>query len=152
LLDRILKRRQSMTRECHSIVCNIIGKQFLLWANPDESDLNQTPDLVRFTVDHASRKVYVWDYTCAMHTDMSIHLGLEDPYSSPNFLKGASRRGPDGKYRMVESHFLQAFKSSHLTREERDVLGNLLEQDWSWVNKYMEVTKWLESYKEKMGI
>jgi hypothetical protein len=141
-----------MPRESHSTICNINGKQFLLWANPDESDLKQTPDLVRFTVDRACRKVYVWDYTCAMHTDMSIHLGLADPYSSPNFLKGVSRRGPDGKYRMVESHFLQAFKSSHLTEEERKVLRNLLRQDWSWVNQYMEVTAWLESYKERMGI
>jgi hypothetical protein len=152
LLDRILKRRQSMARESHSTECNINGKQFVLWANPDELDLKQAPDLVRFTVDLASREVYVWDYTCAMHTDMSIHLGLEDPYSSPNFLKGASRRGPDGKYCMVESHFLQGFKRSHLTSEERNVLESLLGQDWSWVNQYMEVTAWLESYKERMGI
>lgn len=141
-----------MAGESYSTVCNINGKQFHLWINPDESDLKQTPDLVRFTIDLAGRKVNVWDYTCAMHTDMSIHLGIEDPYSSPNFLKGASRRSPDGKYRMVESHFLQASKSSHLTREERNVLRNLLEQDWTWVNQYMEVTEWLESYTETLGI
>jgi hypothetical protein len=141
-----------MAAESNSAACNINGKQFLLWTNPDQSNLRQTPELVRFTVDGTSRKVYVWDYTCAMHTDMSLHLGLNDPYSSPNFLKGASRRGPDGKYRMVESHFLQAFKRSHLTTEERNVLTNLLEQDWSWVDRYMEVNGWLESYRRAMGI
>jgi hypothetical protein len=67
-------------------------------------------------------------------------------------LKGASRRGQDGKYRMVESHFLQAFKRSHLTKEERNILTNLLAQDWSWVDQYMEVTGWLETYWEAMGI
>lgn len=141
-----------MAEGSHSTECNINGKQFRLWTNPDESDLKQTPELVRFTVDLISRKVYVWDYTCAMHTDMSMRLGLQDPYSSPNFLKGASRRGQDGKYRMVESHFLQSFKRSRLTKDERNILRNLLEQDWSWVNSYMEVTGWLESYRKARGM
>ena len=136
----------------HSTPCNMNGKQFSLWTNPDASDLKQTPELVRFTVDRVSGKVYVWDYSCAMHTDMSSHLGLKDPYSAPNFLKGASRRGQDGKYRMVESHFLQSFKRGHLTKEERSILGNLLQEDWSWVNQYMEVTEWLESYQQAMEI
>ena len=141
-----------MQTESHSTKCNINGEQFLLWTNPDESDLRQTPQLVRFTVDGTSRNLYVWGYTCAMHTDMSMHLDLKDPYSSPNFLKGASRRGHDGKYRMVESHFLLAFKRSHLSTEERSILSNLLEQDWAWVDQYMEVTEWLESYRRAMGI
>ena len=141
-----------MEGESSSTSCKVNGKQFSLWTNPDESDLKQTPELVRFTVDGVGGKVYVWDYTCAMHTDMSMYLGLNDPYSSPNFLKGASRSGPDGKYRMVESHFLQSFKRGHLTNEERSILGNLLQEDWSWVNQYMEVTEWLESYQQAMEI
>lgn len=134
------------------MVCNINGKKFQLWINPDEAELLHLPDLVRFTADRMTRKAYVWDYTCAMHTDMSVHLGLNDPYSSPNFLKGASQRGQDGIYRMVESHFLKAFKMSHLTREEREILTNLLDQDWSWVNRYMEVTQWLEPYRRIVTI
>lgn len=120
-----------MAEESSTTLCNMNGKQFCLWTNPDESDLKQTPELVRFTVDRGSGNVYVWDYTCAMHTDMSSHLGLKDPYSSSNFLKGASRRGQDGTYRMVESHFLQSFKRSHLTNEERNILKNLLNKTGS---------------------
>lgn len=141
-----------MAAQSHSTVCNMNGKQFCLWINPRTSALKQTPELVRFTADSIRGKVYVWAYPCAMHTDMSLQLGLKDPYSSPNFLKGASRRGADGKHRMVESHFLQSFKRGHLTNEERSILRNLLQQDWSWVNQYMEVTQWLASYRKAMGI
>ncbi|MGO9569299.1 MAG: hypothetical protein ACLP5H_17320 [Desulfomonilaceae bacterium] len=141
-----------MAEESSSTICNINGKQFRLWTNPDASDLKKAPDLVRFTADGTCGAVYVWDYTCAMHTDMSMHLRLNDCYSCSDFLKGALRRGPDGKYRMVESHFLQSFKRPRLTNEEQNILINLLEQDWSWVNQYMEVTGWLESYRRAMGI
>jgi hypothetical protein len=141
-----------MSRDSTRTSCTINGKHFILWTNPGEFDLKHTPDLVRFTADGTSRVLYVWDYSCAMHTDMSMQLGLSDPYSSPNFLKGASRRGQDGKYRMVESHFLQSFKRSHLTQAERNILRNLLNQDWSWMNQYMEVTEWLASYRKAMGI
>jgi hypothetical protein len=141
-----------MAVESRSTTCNINGKLFRLWTNPDELDLKETPELVRFTVDQVQGTVYVWDYACAMHTDMSIFLGLNDSYSSPDFLKGAARRGQDGKYRMVESHFLQSFRRGHLINEERNILRNLLGHDWSWVNQYIEVTAWLESYRKAMGI
>lgn len=141
-----------MAEQNRLTMCSIDGKQFPLWTNPDASDLKKAPELVRFTVDSTCGKVYVWDYTCAMHTDMSMYLRLNDPYSSPNFLKGASKRGPDRKYHMVESHFLQAFKRSHLTNEERNILKNLLEKDWTWVDPFMGVTEWLESYRKAMGL
>jgi hypothetical protein len=141
-----------MAKESQSTICELNEKRFHLWTNPSESDLNEAPDLVRFTADLVGRRLYVWDYTCAMHTDMSIYLGLKDPYSSPSFLKGASRRDTDGKFHMVESHFLQGFKKSHLTGGERDILKSLLQQDWSWVNHYMEIKQWMESYRKAIGI
>lgn len=141
-----------MAEQNSSMVCNINGKRCALWINPDASDLKMTPELIRFTADRARGKVFVWSYTDAMHTDMSSFLGSNDPDSSPDFLKGAASRGHDGKYRMVESHFLQSFRRGHLTNEERNILTNLLDQDWSWVNQYIEVTAWLGSYRKAMGI
>ena len=108
--------------------------------------------MVRFTADRTTGNVYVWDYSSAMHTDMSLHLGLHDTYSSSDFLKGAAKRGLDGRYRMVESHFLQAFRRSRLTKEERIILENLLHQDWSWANQYVEVTGWVDCFWKPRAI
>jgi hypothetical protein len=141
-----------MKTETRSTLCDINGKQFRLWTNPVPSDLRQTPEVVRFTADRTTGNVYVWDYSCAMHTDMSLYLGLHDPYCSEDFLKGAAKRGIDGRYRMVESHFLQAFRRSRLTKEERTILENLLRQDWSWVSLYVEVAGWLDGFQKARGI
>ena len=141
-----------MATEGRPVLVHINGKKFHLWTNPGPSHFSSLPERVRFTVDRTTQTVYVWDYSCAMHTDMSMHLGLHDPYSSPNFLKGAAKRGSDGRFLMVESHFLQSFKRNRLPKEERIILENLLRQDWSWVNQYMEVTGWLDSYRKAMGV
>jgi hypothetical protein len=110
------------------------------------------PERIRFTADRTTQTIYVWDYSSAMHTDMSMYLGLRDPYSSPDFLKGAAKRANDELYRMAESHFLQSFKRNRLPREERVILKNLLNQDWSWLDRYVDVTGWLEDYQKAMGI
>ncbi len=141
-----------MTTESRPVLVHINGKKFLVWTNPVPSDFSSMPERVRFTADRTTLSVYVWDYSSAMHTDMSMYLGLHDPYSSPDFLKGAAQKGADGLYRMLESHFLQSFKRNRLPREERVILEDLLREDWSWVNEYMEVTGWLEAYRKAMGV
>ncbi len=141
-----------MTTESHPVMVHINGKKFHLWTNPVPSDFSSIPERLRFTADRTTQTIYVWDYSCAMYTDMSKYLGLRDPYSSPDFLKGAAKRANDGLYWMVESHFPQSFKRNRLPREERSILENLLNQDWSWLDSHVEVTEWLGGYQKAMGI
>jgi hypothetical protein len=141
-----------VTTEISFDICDVNGKNLSLWTNPGPPDFIFIPARIRFTADRTTRAVYVWDYSCAMHTDMSMYLGLRDPYSSPDFLKGAAQKGSDGRFFMVESHFLQSFKRTRLPKEERTILENLLGHDWSWINRYVEVTGWLEDYRTGMGI
>ncbi len=141
-----------MTTESRPVPVRTNENEFLVWTNPGPSDFSYIPERVRFTTDRTTQTVYVWDYSCAMHTDMSMYLCLRDPYSSPDFLKGAAKRANDGLCRMVESHFLQSFKRNRLPREERIILENLLNQDWSWLDSHVEVTGWLGDYQKAMGI
>jgi hypothetical protein len=146
------KEESMMTTENSFAICNVNGKNINLWTNPGPSDFTYIPTRVRFTADRTTEAVYVWDYSWAMHTDMSMYLGLRDPYSSPDFLKGAAQRSSDGRFLMVESHFLQSFKRNRLPRGERLILENLLNQDWSWLDRHVVVTGWLKDFQIAMGI
>ena len=123
-----------------------------IWTNPTGSEFDSLRDVVRFTAVFTIRKVYVWDYSLACHTDVSTHLQLEDTYDSPYFLKGAAVRQADGRFTMFQSHYLESFKRSRLTREERLILESLLDEDWSWVNQYVEVTTWLKAFRMRLSL
>ncbi len=135
-----------MTTESRPVPARINGNEFLVWTNPVPSDFSSMPERVRLTADRTTQAVYVWYSSCAMH------LGLHDPYSSPDLLKGAAKKRSDGLYRMLESHFLQSFKRNRLRKEERIILENLLNQAWSWLDKYVDIAGWLEDYRKAMGI
>jgi hypothetical protein len=121
-----------------------------IWTNPIGSEFGDLPDAVRFTAVLTDRKIYLWDYSLACHTDISAHLRLQDPYDSQLFLKGAAVRQLDGRFIMFQSHFLQSFKASRLTRGERLILISLLGQDWTWVDQYVGVTPWLEAFRKSL--
>ena len=123
-----------------------------IWTNPSGEEVAQLPDVVRFTAVRDSGRVYVWDYSLACHTDISAHLHLKDTYDSPYFLKGHAMRKPDGTFVMFQSHFLESFRPSRLTREERSILESLLDEDWLWVNQYLTVTPWLEAFRTRLGL
>ena len=52
---------------------------------------------------------------------------------------------------MSGSDFLQSFVG-RMTGSERLFLSNLLNQDWDWVNRYIEITDWLSRLKERLGL
>jgi hypothetical protein len=139
----------------HNISPRVISKQenpLRLWTNPVASELDELPEIVRFTAVLSVRKNYLWDYFAACHTDISVYLQLQDRYDSAYFLKGAAIRQTEGRFTMFQSHFLESFKRSRLTRQERAIVGNLLGQDWSWVNEYVEVNVWLKAFGKRIGL
>ncbi|MGB6068024.1 MAG: hypothetical protein WBG50_24725 [Desulfomonilaceae bacterium] len=52
---------------------------------------------------------------------------------------------------MSGSDFLQSFEG-RMTGAERLFLSNLLNQDWDWVDRYIEVTEWLHRCQERLGV
>jgi hypothetical protein len=52
---------------------------------------------------------------------------------------------------MVGSDFLQSFVGK-LDSKEKVFLNNLLNQDWSWIDDYIKITKWMSSFRERLGL
>ncbi len=78
-------------------------------------------------------------------------MRLGDSAGSILFLKGAATRTGDGIYVMSGSDFLQSFVG-RMIGSERLFLSNLLNQDWDWVNRYIEVSEWLHHFRERLGL
>ena len=127
------------------------GKFFEVWTNPSLSELSEIGEVVRFTADCRTCNLYVWNFSAGHHADVSSALELEGTFSSLDFLKGAACKGINGTYRMHDSDFLKSF-IGRLTGSERKFLTELLNNDWSWVDRYIEVTGKLRSFREALRL
>jgi len=130
---------------------NANGKSFEVWMNPERTEFSRIGEVVRFTADLNTHTLYVWDFSAGHHADVSVGMRLGDSAGSILFLKGAATRTGDGIYVMSGSDFLQSF-AGRMTGSERLFLRNLLNQDWDWVNRYIEVSEWLTRLKERLGL
>jgi hypothetical protein len=52
---------------------------------------------------------------------------------------------------IIGSDFLQSFVG-RLTVKDKVFLTNLLNQRWNWVDSYIHVTGWLNSFRERMRL
>ncbi len=68
-----------------------------------------------------------------------------------DFLRGHAGKNDDGTYEMVGSDFLNSFVGK-MTGKEKVFLNNLLNQDWGWVDDYIEVTRWIDLFRNRYGL
>ncbi|MGB6068804.1 MAG: hypothetical protein WBG50_28675 [Desulfomonilaceae bacterium] len=122
------------------------GGTFLIYGNQAILTAEGLGPLVRFTADNRTKTLYAWNFNEGHHSDASRALGLNDQYSSPDFLRGAAEK-INGRYMFVASDFLASFKG-RLLREDRKFLQTLFAKDWSWVDEYIEVTVRLDRFRE----
>jgi hypothetical protein len=132
-------------------VISSAGRSFQVYTNPSPTKLLEIGPLVRFTSDDKAQKLYVWDFNSGHHADVSIGLKFEDTFDSIDFLKGHAGRNDVGTYAMVGSDFLQSFFGT-LAGKEKVFLRNLLNQDWNWVDDYIKVTGWIDSFMKRVGL
>jgi hypothetical protein len=130
---------------------NVDGKSFDVWMNPKRGEFAQIGETLRFTADLTTHTLYVWDFSAGHHTDVSVGMGLGDAAYSTLFLKGAATKTGDETYVMSGSDFLQSFVG-RMTEAERLFLSKLLDQDWEWVDRYIEVTEWLHRCRGRLGV
>ena len=130
---------------------NVNGKSFDVWMNPKRGEFAHIGETLRFTADLTTHTLYVWDSSAGHHADVSVGIGLGDAADSTLFLKGAATKTGDETHVMSGSDFLQSYVG-RMTSAERLFLTNLLDQDWYWVNRYIEVTEWLHHYRERLGL
>ncbi len=129
---------------------NVNGKSFDVWMNPDAHDFSQIGEVVRFTADLTTHSLYVWNSSAGHHADVSVGMTLGDSAGSILFLKGAATKTGE-IYVMSGSDFLQSFVG-RMAGAERVFLGKLFNQDWGWVDRYIEVTEWLHCCRERLGV
>ena len=132
-------------------VVSVNGRTFKVWTNPSCSELLEIGPLVRFTADNQTRNIYVWEFNSGHHGDVSIGLKLEDPYNSLDFLRGHAAKKDYGTYEMVGSDFLESFVG-RMAGKEKVFLSNLLSQPWDWVDSYILVTGWLNSFGARLSL
>jgi hypothetical protein len=137
--------------DSESLLVSANAKSFQVYRNPSSSELLQISPIVRFTADNKAKNIYVWNFNSGHHADVSIGLKLNDPFDSIYFLKGHAERNDVGGYEMFGSDFLQSFLG-RLTGKEKTFLRNLLNQDWGWVDDYIQVKGWMDSYRERLGL
>jgi hypothetical protein len=121
-----------------------------VFMNPSQKELREF-DAVRFSADSETGKVYAWQWGEDLHPDvrdkLGIHVSPQDKlgrYWSINILEGvATRRG--GRFYLESSDVLYNFGYP-------EEIMLLLSKDWSWVDRYIVVTPYLESYMKKYKI
>ena len=126
-------------------------KSFQVYTNPTLSELLKIGPLVRFTADCKTKNVYVWEFNSGHHADVSIGFKLDDPFNSVDFIKGHAIKIDNSSYEMQGSDFLPSFVG-RLTGKERVFLSNLLNQKWDWIDGCIKVTKWMSSFRERLGL
>ena len=147
-----------------------IGRNYIeIFSNPSQSELTTFKgENIRFIADASSRKVYVANADKVIHYIMKDMLHLKPPSNITVFifngvseigcsywLEGeAAKRGQSYKVTNLDQiGALRAYASGNIESEEssaedaQKVLTELLERDWSWVDKYIEVTPYLRRVK-----
>ena len=147
-----------------------VGKNYVeIFSNPTKSELDSfNGEHLRFIADATTKKVYVADAVIAIHYDIKKILRLKVPPSSTkiiyeiksepgcsDWLEGMAWRHGDGMYKMLNSDQLFGLQDYSEEGSEKvpaelakKVLSELLEKDWSWVDKYIKVTSWLKRWDE----
>ena len=133
------------------LLVTVTEKPFYVYTNPSFAELSRIAPLVRFTANNANKTVYVWNYYDGYHTHTSVGLKFLETFNSTDFLRGHAGKNDDGYYEMVGSDFLNDFVGK-MTNKEKLFLNNLLSQNWDWVNEYIKITGWMNSYRERLGI
>ena len=133
------------------ILISTTDKPFHVFTNPSFSELLGIGPLVRFTANNGNKVIYVWNFYEGFHAHVSIGLKFTDNFSSLDFLRGHAGKKDSGTYEMAGSDFLNSFVGK-MTSKDKVFLNNLLNQDWDWVDDYISVTRWMSSYRDRLGL
>jgi hypothetical protein len=121
---------------------SIYTKQsFEVYLNPNYTEIKKNiGNNVRFTA-LKQRGVYVWDADIGFHDDVTRNLKLD---SFVNIRLAGEAYFRNGKYEMIDS--------DQLTDAFPTYLSDVLSIDWSWVDKYIIVSPYLNKLRKEYGI
>jgi len=142
LIEKYLKRTKS----------SVPGKGTIpIFVNPTVADRKGPEGLgkiIRFTLDNKKKKAYAWGYDQAHHVDVSRGVGIKHRYDDPDLLTGVAT-WMGGKYVFSSSDMLKDFKQ--MVSSEREYITALLDNDWSWANRCIEVDSTLDKLRNYLN-
>jgi len=139
------------TKSSFSGVCSV-------YANPTKIELgfaHEEADFtaIRFIADNLNKKVFVWQ-------SGFIHHEIWNNFLSKTFAKGRNKyytKASDllpGTATKKGSKFVM-FTSDEINHKNSvgDVewIDGIVDIDWKWADKYVEVTPWVKSFAKKIG-
>jgi hypothetical protein len=116
-----------------------------VFENPTSRDKKDLGDIIRFTAYNKNKTVYTWKYDQAHHVDISRAVGIKHRFNDPDLLMGGAE-WKNGIWVFNSSDFLLNFK--RMLNNEKDFITALLNNDWSWVNKYIDVDTTLNKLRK----
>lgn len=152
-------RASSILEAYHGLFRTDYKTTYTVFVNPSSKELREltsrlndpdVPDGVRFIADNSAKKVYAWEGMYANHDDARRHVGLKcDPsmWSDDNvcgsMLDGwAEQQG--SRFFLQACDVMEANWSSSVRYRQ-----TIFSQDWSWVDRYIQVTPYLERLKKE---
>ena len=130
---------------------SVADKSFPVFTNPTFPELSKIGPKVRFIANNGNKVVYVWNFCDGFHTQVALALKLTENFSLSDLLRGHAEKKDNGTYEMVGSNLLDSFLEK-MTKRDRVLLDDLMNQDWSWVDDYIKITGWMSSYRESLAL
>jgi hypothetical protein len=127
---------------------------FEVFENPSFKEMKSADSTglgIRFTADVSTKTVYVWDIDATIHDNVHLGLGIRGKgkqisYGWSSLLTGFAERS-GSKYVMSGSDMIRSVLYASLYIPD---MLEMLRQDWSWVDRYIAVTPYLEETKRKL--
>jgi hypothetical protein len=138
------------------------GNYIPVFVNPTRSELlqasqnkskNKSNWFIRFSADAEQEKLYVWSGYLAAHMDARDQLDLKCNGHSleqrcSRIFEGIAEKEGSG-FRVTSSHCLEAFGEVVEERGSKAEKASLfledaLNQDWSWVDKYIDLSSYID--------
>jgi hypothetical protein len=132
-----------------------------VYMNPTVEEMKKLGYDISFTAVADTKEIYCWSTHGEFHRPTKEILGLDCPGHETagwcdNMLDGIAQK--QGKrYVMTRStcfdRLLVGFhQEGDEPNEEVEALKTILERDWRWVQKYIDVSSYLRKYRKQLGI
>jgi hypothetical protein len=136
-----------------------------VFANPDKKELRDAGESIRFSANDCNKTVYVWGANLALHFEARAKAKLPKcgenlVYWWTGILEGVARSFGTEYVMSSSDCFSQGFMEyrdeKRMGRRDNSVailysLADILDRDWSWVNRYIKVDGWLDEIKESIN-
>lgn len=133
-----------------------------IYLNPTSSDYKEIykdggHTRIKFIGVNRTKKVYAWDAWYAIHDDVAKHLSLGSNWTSDPEVFAGTATISGGKATMGATDRFDIFKDARNAIKAGDdawvvdELANQLRINWSWLDKYVDCSKYIANAKSKIS-